>query len=52
MEKKDTVSSIQKLALTSGNEGLTEKYVSVEEKTACTCSSWLLSEKMEKNGFH
>ena len=40
------------LVFTSRNEGLAEKYVPVEEKTASTGSSWLLSEKMEENGFH
>ena len=34
------------------NERLVEKYVQVEEKTASTCSIWLLSEKMEENGLH
>ena len=42
----------KKPIFTSRNEGLTEKYVPVEEKTPFTGSSWLLSEKVEKNGFH
>ena len=37
---------------TSRNEGIAEKYYSVEGKIAPTSNSWLLSEKMEKNGFH
>ena len=42
----------KKLVSTSGNEELGEKYVPVEEKTAPTGSIWMLSEKMEENGFH
>ena len=42
----------KKLVFTSRNEQLAEKYVSVEEKAASTGSSWLVSEKMEGNGFH
>ena len=38
------------LVFTSRNEGLAEKYVSVEEETAG--NSWLLSEKIEEHGFH
>ena len=41
----------KKLIFTSRNEGLTEKYVPVEEKTPFTGSSWLLSEKVEKEWF-
>ena len=46
------VSSRQKLVSTSQDERLTEKYVPVEKWTVSTGSSWLLSEKMEENGFH
>ena len=42
----------KKPVFTRRNEGLTEKYIAIEEKTAFTGSSWLLSEKMGKNGFH
>ena len=43
----------KKLVFTSRNEGLAEKYVPVEEKTASAGNSWLLFEKMKKkNGFH
>ena len=42
----------KKLVSTSRDKGLAEKYVSVEEWTVSTGSSWQLSEKMEENGFH
>ena len=42
----------KKTVFTSQNEGLTENYVPVEEKTGSTGSSRLLSEKMEENVFH
>ena len=42
----------KKIIFSSGNEVLAKNYVPAEEKTASTGSSWLLSEKMEKNGFH
>ena len=50
--KKNTVSSRQKLVFNSRNEGLATNYVPVEEKTASIGSSWLMFEKMEKNDFH
>ena len=53
MEYKKILFSVdKKLVFTSRNEELAEKYVPVEEKTASTDNSWLLSEKMEENGFH
>ena len=42
----------KKLVFTGWNEGLAEKYVSVEEKIASTGNSWQLFEKMEENDFH
>ena len=42
----------KKLVFTSRNDGLAEKYVPVEEKTASTGNSWLLFEKKEENSFH
>ena len=45
-------SADKKLVFTSRDEGLAEKCVPVKEKTTSTGSSWLLSEKMEENGFH
>ena len=42
----------KKLVSTSWDEGLAKKYVLVEQWTVSTGSSWLLSEKIEENGFH
>ena len=42
----------KKLVSTSRNEELAKKYVPVEERTASTGSSWLLSRKMKENWFH
>ena len=42
----------KKFVLTSRNEELGQKYVSVEEKTASAGNSWLVFEKMEENVFH
>ena len=40
------------LISTSWNESFAEKYALVERKLISTGSSWLLSEKMEENGFY
>ena len=40
------------LVSTSHNEWLEKRYVLVEEETASTGSSWLLSEKVGGAGFH
>ena len=42
----------KKLVSPNLNEGLVKKYVPVEEWTVSNGRSWLLSEKMEENGFH
>ena len=42
----------KKSVSTCRNEQLAEKYIPVEEWVVFTDSNWLLSEKMEKNGFH
>ena len=42
----------KKLVCTSQNKGLAEKYAPLVAWTASTGSSWLLSDKMEENGFH
>ena len=41
----------KKLFFTSRNDALAEKYVSVEEWTVPTGSSWQLSEKRKENEF-
>ena len=41
-----------KLVSAIQNEQWPEKYVPVKGKTASTGSSWLQSDKMEKNSFH
>ena len=50
ISRKKLFPADKNLVFTSRNEGLTEKHVPVEEKTAP--SSRLLPEKMEENDFH